>query len=255
MLFGPAGTGGNTSEGLKFIAEKGLSACEIEFVYGVKMSNALAKKVGELNKKLKLSLSVHCPYYINLNSAEKQKVEMSKRRILESCERAHHMGAKYVVFHPGFYGKYSKEKTYENIKKEIIDLQKTIKQKKFDVFLCPETTGKSSQFGDLDELIRMSKETGCGVCIDFAHLLARSEGKMTYEEMAEKAKQIKIKTAHFSGIVWTIKGERMHKITPDSEIKSLLKALKKHKIDMRIINESPDTIGDALRMQKAWKTI
>ncbi|MFC1728242.1 TIM barrel protein [Nanoarchaeota archaeon] len=255
LLFGPAGTGGDTYKGLKVIASKGLDCCEIQFSHGVMMKNPLAKEIGELNKELKLSLSVHAPFYINLNSKEKAKVHASKKRILDSCERAHHIGAKEIVFHAGFYMDVSKEETYRNIKKEIIDLQKTIKKNKWNVILCPETTGKGSQFGDLEELTRLAKETGCGVCVDFAHLLARYNGEMTYDEMARKSKKIKIITTHFSGVIWGPKGERMHKLTPNDETKKLLKALKKNNLSVRIINESPDTLGDAIKMKKIWKTI
>ena len=127
IKLGPAGTSGlGYEEGLQECKKLNLQAMECEFTYGVRMKNDEAKKVGELAKKLSISLSVHAPYYINLNSEEKPKIYASKTRILQSCEKGHYLGAKYIVFHAGFYGKEDKEKTYQDIKKEIIDLQKTI---------------------------------------------------------------------------------------------------------------------------------
>jgi len=123
------------------------------------------------------------------------------------------------------------------------------KIKKFNVVLCPETTGKKSQFGSLDELVKLSKETGCGVCVDFAHLLAR-DGKVDYDDVLKKIKDVKEITGHFSGIEYSEKGERRHILTNEKDIEKLLKALKKHKINIAIINESPDPFGDAVKSKK-----
>lgn len=251
IRLGPAGTGGNSLKGIQDIASYGLNAVEIEFTYGVRMSNSLAKQCGELAKKLDLYLSVHAPYYINLASIEKKKIEASKKRILESCERGHWLGAKYIVFHAGFYGKYGKEECYQIIKKEILEIMSEIKKKGWKVELAPETTGKASQFGDLDELLRLKKETGCHLCIDFAHLKAR-HGKIDYKDIFEKLKNSGIKhiQAHFSGIEYTAKGERRHLITPEHEIKELLEWLKKYNIDSTIINESPEPMADSLKSKR-----
>ncbi len=171
ILVGPGGTSGlGYIEGLKRIHELKLQCLEVEFTYGVRMSNAEAKRVGEMAKKLSIVLSVHGPYYINLASLEKEKVVASKKRILDSCERAHYLGAKYVVFHAGFYQKKDKEEIYQIIKKELMELQETIKKNKWNSKLCPETTGKKTQFGSLEELQRLKKEINVDYCVDFAHL-------------------------------------------------------------------------------------
>ncbi len=94
--------GGNL-EGVRCIHELGLDALEIEFVYGVRMKDEMAKKVGELAKKLGVHLSIHAPYFINLNASDKAKLEASKKRILDSVQKAVLLGADPVVFHPGFY--------------------------------------------------------------------------------------------------------------------------------------------------------
>ena len=250
ILIGPAGSSGlGALKGVEEVKRLNLDAMEVEFTYGVNMSNKTAKDVGELAKKLKILLSVHCPYYINLASIEKAKIKASMKRILESCERGFCLNAKYIVFHPGYYGKYSKEECYKLIKESIIEMQKIIKEKKFNTVLCPETAGKKSQFGSLDELTKLHKETGCGICIDFAHLLAR-EGFVDYDDVMKKIKHIKEKTSHFSGIEYSEKGERRHILTKEKDIEKLLKALKKHNVSIRIINESPNPIGDSLKTKK-----
>ena len=250
IKIGPAGTGGSSPEGFILIKDYKMDAVEVEFTYNVWMKKSEAEKIKELNKKLKLDLSIHASYFINLNSAEKPKVHASKNRILKSCEMGHYLGAKYIVFHAGFYQKDSKEQTYQDIKKEILDLKKTIKKKKWKVILAPETTGKESQFGDLDELIKLKKETKCHLCVDFAHLKARYNGKIDYDEVMKKIKPLGHIHAHFSGIEWTAKGERKHLITEKKDIKELLSYLVKYKIDCTIINESPDPLGDSVKTKK-----
>ena len=110
IKFGPGGFGMPAEEAFPKLEKDDLSAAEIEFTYGVNLTNEESKRLGELAKKHYIQLSIHAPYYINLNAEERQKIFMSKKRILDSCERAHHMGAKYVVFHPAFYFKDSKVK-------------------------------------------------------------------------------------------------------------------------------------------------
>jgi deoxyribonuclease-4 len=254
ILIGPAGTGGAELENFRAIKEAGLDAVEIEFTYGVWMSRSQAEAIKELNSQLGLKLSIHAPYFINLNSQEKQKVGASRARILKSCEIGHYLSGKdktNIVFHPGFYQKDSKEKTYECIKEQILRIQEEIKEKKWNVNLCPETTGKESQFGDLDEIIKLMKDTGCHICVDFSHLKARYNGKIDYDVICEKLAKLHTPLhCHFSGIEFTAKGERRHLLTEEKDIKELFKYLKKYKLGCTIINESPNPMGDALKMKK-----
>ena len=98
IRLGPAGSPGkSTLEGVQMVNDMGLQAMEVEFVRGVHMGIDLAREVGALAKKLDIELSIHAPYYINLASAEKKKIQESKKRILDSVERGHYLGARYVV--------------------------------------------------------------------------------------------------------------------------------------------------------------
>jgi deoxyribonuclease-4 len=258
IFIGPAGTGGSSIENFSEIKNLGLDAVEIEFTYGVWMTKEQATKIKESNKKIGLKLSIHAPYFINLNSEDKAKIGASKARILKSCEIGNLLsnGEKiHIVFHAGFYLKDLKETTFNNIKKQILEMQKIIKEKKWNVLLSPETTGKPSQFGDLDEIFRLSKETGCSFCIDFSHLRARYNGKINYFEIIQKLKNEKEIHAHFSGIEYTEKGERRHILTGEKEIKELFSHIKNLKAEITMINESPDPLGDALKMKEILKKL
>lgn len=252
ILLGPAGNcASNTLASLKKVKELGLTAQEIEFVYGITLSNEMAKKVGELNEELKLNLSIHAPYYINLAAKEKPKLNRSKHWIITSAERAHHMGAKKIVFHPGFFMKRNKDEVFDIIYNELGEVKDKIKEKGLKVKLAPETTGKHSAFGDLDEILKLSKKLNISYCIDFAHLYARNNGKINYKEILRKAKE-KTVHCHFSGITFTNKGERKH-LNIDSEkpsFRELAKLLvKKRNQNFVIICESPRQYLDSLDMK------
>ena len=257
ILVGPAGNiGENIISSLHELKKHGLKCMEVEFVRQVWMNNKTAKEVGELAKELDIKLSVHASYYINLNSEDKNKLKGSEMRILEACEKGHHMGARNIVFHPGYYGKKSKEESYEFIKKEILELNKKIKENKWDVKLCPETTGKVNVFGSIDEIIRLAKETECSLCVDFAHLYARNQGKLNYKEIFNKVKNMKLKKlhCHFSGIEYGTKGEKRHIRVDINQFKKLVSTIPK-KLDITLINESPYLLEDALKMRRIAKEI
>src|SRR3989344_9643234 len=169
IKFGPAGLGGvkEAISNLEEYHKLGLRACEIAFTYGVYIKEQKdAELIGKKAKELGISLSIHAPYWINLNSLDKSKIEQSKERILSCLKVGTWLNAKTVVFHAGYYGKMDKQETYENIKKEILELQKEIKNKKYTPKLAPETMGKINVFGSVEEISRLSKETGCEFCID-----------------------------------------------------------------------------------------
>jgi deoxyribonuclease-4 len=246
---GPAGSGGlGNIKGIRKVARMKLDCMEVEFTYGVRMSMDDARQAGLLAKAKGIVLSVHAPYYINLASDEKEKIRSSKQRILDSCERANALGARKVVFHAGFYQKKTAEQTYALIKKAILEIQRKISKNKWKVQLCPEITGKPSQFGSVEELLKLKKETACGICVDFAHLYARQQGDVDYVEILKKLPQ-KFH-AHFSGIDFGPKGERKHLKTTPKFFKPLAEALLKARRDVTLICESPEPYKDAAMMKR-----
>lgn len=247
IKFGPAGLGPvkEAISNLEYFKTLGLEACEIAFTYGVYIKEKDAKEIGEAAKKLGIQLSIHAPYFVNLNSAEKEKIERSKKRILDCLKIGTFLGAKYVVFHPGFYGKFSKKETYENIKNEMLELQKIKKEEGYSPKIAPETMGKINVFGSIEEISQLVRDTGCHACIDFAHILARSKGNYRFKETLKLFNELEELHIHFSGIEYGEKGEKRHKKTSRKEIEEILKHLPKNK-PIVIINESPDLINDSI---------
>lgn len=246
IKIGPSGIGPvNTAEEvLKEYSKKDFGNCEVAFTYQVYMNKEQAERIGKYAKENKIELSIHAPYYSNLNSEEKPKIHATMQRILKCCEIGHALGAKNIVFHSGYYGKSKdKEETFQNIKKRIIEMMEVIKEKKWDVKLCPETMGKINVFGSAEEISRLSKETGCSFCIDFAHILARDK-KVDYEKIKKLFPQ-KEWQCHFSGIEYGEKGEKNHINLKKEQWKELFENLPKDR-EITIVCESPDRIGDCV---------
>lgn len=254
IIFGPAGIGSvkEAVSNLEQYKKMGFGACEIPFTYQIFIkSEKDALEIGKKAKESGIKLSIHAPYWLNLNSEDKEKIEGSKKRILECCKIGEIMGAEIVVFHAGFYGKMSKEETFQNIKKAVLELLAEIKKNNWKIKIAPETMGKINVFGSAEEILRLAGETGCFFCVDFAHLWARSQGKMSYSEIYESFKKFPELHCHFSGIEFGEKGERSHKQTPESEIRKLLEILPKNK-NITIINEAPNPVSDSEKMLKIW---
>jgi len=157
--------------GIETIEKLGLDCMEVEFVHGVRMGEEKAIKVGKARKKAGIDLTVHAPYYINLSSLEIEKQEASVVRILDSARRCHQFGGRSVTFHPGFYQKQDPEKVFELIAGRMREIHSKLKEENIKVNISPELTGKPSQFGSDDDLIRLIKEVkGTKICIDFFSL-------------------------------------------------------------------------------------
>jgi len=271
LLFGTAGIPLSTPKpassvnGVLRVRELGLDAMELEFVRGVKMGDDLAYKVRSVSEAAKVVLTAHAPYYINLNSSEKAKVEASINRILETARVAHKAGGWSIVFHPAYYGKDSAEVVYDRVKEALKRIVGTLRDEGVAIWVRPETSGGLAEFGDLEEVVRLSQEVENVLpCIDFAHIHARSRGKYnSYEEFVEifnylereLGKEIlKSMHMHFSGIEYGEKGEIKHLNLEESDFKyvELAKVLKDYSIEGVIISESPNIEGDALLLKNVY---
>lgn len=269
LLFGTAGIpvstrDRNTIQGIKQVNKLKLDAMELEFVHGVNVSPQLAKQVNQTAKENNIVLTCHAPYYINLNAIEAAKVKASAKRLILAGTRASQCGAWSVAFHPGFYMKEDPAKVYEKIKKVLKQVVQELKHNNADIWIRPETTGKSSAFGDLKEICKLSQEVDNVLpCIDFAHLHARTGKENSAEEwrdMLSYVEKMLGKTAlknmhcHVAGINYSSKGELNHLNLQKSDLKynELVKVWKEFKINGVIISESPNIEGDALLLKRTY---
>lgn len=243
-----------------------LDGMELEFVHGVRMSDEHRAFVKEMSKDF--AITAHGPFYINLNSQEADKIDASVQRIIDTASVASQAGAFSITYHAAFYMGKDKETVYNQVKaqtKRIIDV---LEQEKIDVWVRPETTGKGTQWGDLDEIIRLSNEfENVLPCIDFSHLHARSAGAYnTYDEfsrilekLGNNVGQYAIENfhGHLAGIEYTAKGEKNHLNLENSDMnyKDLLKVLKEFNVKGALVCESPNIEEDCKLLKEYYYSI
>ena len=94
------------------------------------------------------------------------------------------MGAYRLVFHPGFYSNRKPEVCMDIAKKAFTRLLERCEEEGIENFtFAPETTGKRSQLGSLDEIIEMCASFDhFEPTIDFAHVHARGRGILNKKE-------------------------------------------------------------------------
>lgn len=236
-----------------------LDGLELEFVHGVRINDSNKKIVRDSN----LIKTIHAPFYINLNSKEPEKVDASVQRIVETARVANEINAFSITFHAAFYLGMDKNSVYNQVKKQMKIITDTLDSENIKVWVRPETTGKATQWGDLDEIINLSKEFEWVLpCVDFSHLHARYNGiSNTYDEFANIFEKIEKELsekkplenfhAHIAGIAYGDKGEKHHLNLEESDFnyKDLLKAFKDFEVKGAIVCESPNIETDCKLMK------
>ena len=255
---------GGTVLGLRHAHSLGITAMEIEWVQNVPSDPKRMEEIRKTAEELNMTLTVHAPYYVNLNSQDKTKLAASCGRVLKALQMSEIAGVRSVCVHAAFYTGISPEQTYDNVCKAVDSIMKKQKSLFPHVNLGLETMGKHSQFGTLDECLRISKEFDIYPVIDPAHLHARYNGKINstaewndmfdqYEKVLGK-KSLSNMHMHFSGIEYTAAGERRHLPfqKSDAKWKDFLAVLKKRNIGGTLVSESPLLEDDTLLLQRTY---
>ena len=269
LLFGisglPLGKEGdkfNYATGIEYLHNIGLDAMELPFVRSVNVTDKNRDSILKAKEKCNFYLSAHGSYYINLNAVEEEKKEKSLERIINGAEALNSVNGRSLIFHPGFYLKSSKKETILEVKKNLKKLPY------FGVDYRLETTGKGSQFGDIDELIEICSEINtCKLCIDFSHIHARNNGSLkSYEDFAEILNKVRSGLGqealddlhiHISGIDYSPKGEKKHLPLKESDFnyEACLKAFIDFNVKGCVICESPILENDALLLKNTYLSL
>lgn len=113
---------------------------------------------------------IHAPYIVNLGNLE--NFDFSVSFLKNEVERAHLLGVKNIVLHPGASVRYSKSESLSSIIKGL----NLILDNNYDVTICLETmAGKGTEIGasmeDLKTIIEGIKyQDKIGLCLDTCHL-------------------------------------------------------------------------------------
>jgi deoxyribonuclease-4 len=249
-------------------SELGLKGLELGWVRSVRVSEKTCAKIKETASEHEVAVSVHAPYYINLN-AEADEWPKSRQRLMDAAHYGNLAGATDIVFHPGSYFQRPPEEVLPGAIERLGGCIEELRAAGNPVVLRPETMGKSAMLGSLEDTTEMSRQIkGVEPCIDFAHLHARpGDGTMnTYDEWAKALEAyaealgeaaLKNLHCHLSGIEYSEKGEQEHLPLEESDLDldALLKALHDFECEGRILIESPVMEEDALKAKQRWQEI
>lgn len=236
-----------------WLKEIGLDAYEFQATHGVNTPKDRAELLRDNAKRADVSLSIHAPYFVVLTSKDNAIVQRSIGRLMQATKLADIEGATKIIFHPGYY-----QGDEKRAFKACADgLMKAIEEtKQSNVHFCPETGGKTSSLGSLDELIELDKlHDRIELCVDFAHHHARTQGSLKTPKDFEKIfetiekelgkKSVERLHCHFSPLIFGDKGERSHVsayeegMGPDH--RHFCKAVVNYSIKPTIICETQDT--------------
>ena len=245
-----------------------LTALELGWVQSVRVSEATCAEIRRHGGDQDVSLSVHAPYFINLNATEEEWPN-SRKRLMDAAYYGNLAGATDIVFHPGSYFGLSADEVLPKAIERLAECAAELREHENPVILRPETMGKSAMLGSLEDTLAMSKAvTGVLPCLDFAHLHARpGDGTMnTYDEWCQVLEkygqtlgetQLKNLHVHLSGIEYSKLGERNHLPIQESDLdlEGLFRALRQCSAGGRILCESPEMENDALFMVRVWEKI
>lgn len=245
-----------------------LGAFELGWVRSVRVSEKTCEAIKAAAQEQDVALSVHAPYFINLN-ADEQEWPKSRKRLMDAAHFGNLAGATDIIFHPGSYFGSQPEEVLPLAIKRLTGCLRELREVGNPVTMRPETMGKQAMLGSLEDTLKMSAEVeGVQPCLDFPHLYARTgDGSLnTYEVWDEllgryaatlgsdALRQLHI---HLSGIEYGPKGERKHLPITESDLnlEAILRALNDHGCGGRMLCESPVLEEDALLIQGKWNEL
>jgi deoxyribonuclease-4 len=259
---------GGSVGAIEFSKSIGLTTLELGWVQSVRVTEVTCAAIKQKAQEQKVALSVHAPYFINLNGMDEEWPK-SRKRLMDATHYGNLAGATDIIFHPGSYFGNDPAEVLKIAIPRLLGCAEELRKAGNPVTLRPETMGKSAMLGSFEDTLEMSKAIeGVEPCIDFAHLHARpGDGTMntydewstllkTYQKVLGK-KALKRLHIHLSGIEYGPKGEKNHLPVAESDLKLnlLFKALKEFGCAGRILCESPIMEEDALNMKKAWMKV
>lgn len=250
------------------LAELGLDALELGWVQSVRVSEQTCADIRATGQEQDVLISVHAPYFINLN-ADEEEWPKSRKRLMDAAYFGNLAGASDIIFHPGSYFGLPPAEVLPKAIQRLAGCVEELRLAGNLVALRPETMGKSAMLGSLEDTLAMSQAIpGVLPCLDFAHLHARpGDGSMnTYaewnrvlESYAEALGEAALQNLHIhlSGIAYGPKGEKEHLPVEeaDLDLKALFRALDNLGCQGRILCESPAMEDDALILKAKFESL
>jgi deoxyribonuclease-4 len=200
FLFGTVGSPistpknpGGTVGGIRRMAEMGMGALELAWVQSVRVTEGKCAEIKATGAECGIALSVHAPYFINLNATD-DEWPRSRKRLMDAAHYGNLAGATDIIFHPGSYFGRDPKLVLEVAVPRLRGCVQELRDAGNPAALRPETMGKIAMLGSLDDALAMARAIdGVKPCLDFAHLHARpGDGTInSYAEWLAILKQVK----------------------------------------------------------------
>ena len=211
----------HTYQAGEWLNKRGLNAFEYSFGRGVKMSVDTATKIRAEFEKYDIEISSHAPYYTNFANPDEEMIQKSMEYVRQTILAENMLGGKRSVFHPASCGTAPRAEAVARAKQNIERLMEVLSEISFEFILCPETMGKLSQIGTVEEVLDFCTiDKRLYPCFDFGHINSYSQGglkgyddyKRIIDLTADKLDDERAKNfhVHFSKIMYSAKGEIKH---------------------------------------------
>ena len=263
VRFGPAGNDvkfyadGNQSsvDAPRWLAGLGLTAYEISFGRGIRMTDKTAQIIGKQAAEHGVQISVHAPYYINL--ANPDSLEKNYHYIKRSLELLRVMGGKRLVVHTGCQMQMTREEALKHCQESLRVILTRLQDDGIDDYwLCLETMGKYTQIGNLDEI--------CDLCaldpehliptVDLGHMNCLAQGHLDLEQVFRQLQNFPQVHFHISFIEYSAKGEIKHLTLADQQygfdLATVMRLLRARPGNDVVISESDSIMAqDSLKLR------
>jgi deoxyribonuclease-4 len=258
---------GGTLGGILHTASIGMDALELAWVQGVRVGEGACAAIRQAGEQAGVALSVHAPYYINLNGDD-EKWPRLRKYLMDAAHYGYLAGATDIVFHPGTYFARPAAQVLRKVLPRLQGCLEELRAAGNPVTLRPEAMGKTAVIGSLEDVLALAQLPGVLPCMDFAHLHARAtDGSLnTYAEWMRVLEaywkalgpaSLKQMHIHLSGIEYGPKGEKNHLVMEEADLdfRALFRALHDIGAGGRLMCESPAMEEDALKFRDLWMEV
>ncbi|TFG56732.1 MAG: hypothetical protein E4H30_03110 [Methanomassiliicoccus sp.] len=249
----PEGTR-SPAEGIRLVHQAGLNALELQFVRNVLYNPEKAVEARRTARDMDVLLSVHAPYYVNLNSVSVATREKSEEWVLRAMRGAEAYGAWIVVVHAAVYGDNGVEATTSRVISSLKRIRRKADDESLPSVIGLETMGRRAAWGTLAEISTVVGQLeGVLPVLDFAHLQARGPEALSTERLEkifQEVSAVERLHCHISGIEYTDAGERRHlRLGEGLDHRMVLRSLWNSGLEATVICESTSPQEDAQLMR------
>ena len=236
----------------RLLADRGYTACEIDFEGGFWMDKTWAAQLGEHARAMDIALSVHAPIAAFLGHVERgDKYRRAVGMLDHTAGLALACGAELVVLHPGFLLGRAREEALEQLVEQLGDLRARLEGKGRAIPFGIEIMGRVRELGTAEDVFAVAARVGwVRPVLDFAHLHAVSDGAFldasAFAGVLEVADALLAPGApfhiHFSDIAFVNRNETKHLRYGEGSLRAepLAEALERFSRPATVITESPD---------------